>query len=73
MGEAPSPTITTVPFVLDGVAPLTAEMAPASMRLARAAMIVFFIGVFLLQAKSARLNNVPGRPSREFLCKGITI
>ena len=48
MGDAPSPTIIRVPSAVDGVAPLTAEMAPASIRLARAAMIVLFMSVFSL-------------------------
>jgi hypothetical protein len=70
MGDAPSPTITTVPVAVDvSGAPLTAEMAPASIRLARAAIIVFFMGVSLPRVKSAKLNNVPRSSFEKFSLK----
>ena len=42
IGAEPSPTMTIIPVVVFVVAPLAADIAPASMRLARAAMSVFF-------------------------------
>jgi hypothetical protein len=51
-------------------APLTAEMAPASIRLARAAIIVFFMGVSLPTVKSAKLNNVLGGSHERILARG---
>jgi hypothetical protein len=45
IGEPPSPTITTALAEGLGFSPLAAEMAPASIRLAKAAMIVFFMGL----------------------------
>jgi hypothetical protein len=44
IGEPPSPAITTARAEGLGFSPLAAEMAPASIRLAKAAMIVFFMG-----------------------------
>jgi len=41
-GAEPSPMMLIVPVVTFVVAPLTAEIAPASIKLARAAMNVFF-------------------------------
>jgi len=58
MGEVPSPTITAIPVAVFVVAPLTAEMAPASIRLAKAAMIVFFMICFsLLQYRGDSLGS----------------
>jgi hypothetical protein len=45
IGEPPSPTITTARIEGLGFSPLAAEIAPASIRLAKAAMIVFFMGL----------------------------
>jgi hypothetical protein len=42
IGAEPSPTITIIPVVVFVVAQLAADIAPASMRLARAAISVFF-------------------------------
>jgi hypothetical protein len=42
MGAEPSPTITIIPVVVFAVAPLAAEIAPASIKLARAPMNAFF-------------------------------
>jgi hypothetical protein len=42
MGAEPSPTMTIIPVVVFVVALLAAEIAPASIKLARAAMSVFF-------------------------------
>jgi hypothetical protein len=50
-GEVPSPIITTIPFSRVELAPLTAQIAPASIRLESNAMIVFFIGYISLSAK----------------------
>jgi hypothetical protein len=44
IGEPPSPTITTALVDGLGFSPLTAEIAPANIKLASAAMIVFFMG-----------------------------
>jgi hypothetical protein len=59
-GEVPSPMITAVPVAVFVVAPLTAEIAPASIRLAKAAIIVFFMGFILLAAKSRRCTELAG-------------
>jgi hypothetical protein len=45
IGEPPSPTITTARVEGPGFSQVAAEIAPASIRLAKAAMIVFFMGL----------------------------
>jgi hypothetical protein len=58
MGEVPSPTITAVPVAVFEVGPLTAEMAPASIRLAKTAIIVFVMVYFsLLQYRDDSLGS----------------
>jgi hypothetical protein len=49
MGADPSVTTTVIPVVVFGVAPLTAEIAPASIKLARAPINVFFMAQNLLR------------------------
>jgi hypothetical protein len=48
MGAVPSPARTTIPVSRLIAAPLTAQIAPANIRLARAAMIVLLITSVLL-------------------------
>jgi hypothetical protein len=54
MGEPPSPAITTTALVPLILILLAAEIAPANIRLARAAMNVFFMVSILLAQKSRR-------------------
>ena len=51
MGADPSPTMTIIPVVVLVGAPLTAEIAPASIKLARAPMNAFFTVQNLLRSQ----------------------
>jgi hypothetical protein len=71
MGADPSPTMTIIPVVVFVVAPLAAEIAPASIKLARAPMNAFFTVQTLLQEISLLDQNGLKTPSTNTLCRCI--
>src|ERR1035441_8213096 len=72
MGADPSPTTMTIPVAVLVVAPLTAEIMPANIKLARAPMNAFFTVQNLLQPTFLRVqllstnfdeNSIPLHPN----------